>query len=224
MKVEPRIRAIIFDVDGTLLDTYEFVMRNFEGALASQGVVKSREEIDVLLGKTIRETYPHLVPENVVEAVIAKHRELADLPELRNLITVFDHAQQLLETLRSRAIMCAALSNRLQPSLDTLLEETGLRNAFSIVFGANDVPRAKPDPVGIQMICEQLCVSPMTTIMIGDTPIDIETAKNARLRAAVGVTHGFGTREQLEAAQADYVVDSLEELAILIERLNDGED
>jgi phosphoglycolate phosphatase len=60
--------------------------------------------------------------------------------------------------------------------------------------------------------------------MVGDTAIDIQTGTNASLQAVIGVTHGFGTRQELEEAGADYVVDSLTELDELVERLGNGED
>ena len=59
--------------------------------------------------------------------------------------------------------------------------------------------------------------------MIGDTPIDIKTAKNAGLRAAIGVTYGFGSREQLVAAGADFTLDSLRDFEEAMQRVEHGE-
>jgi HAD superfamily hydrolase (TIGR01549 family) len=223
MTHDPGIKAVIFDIDGTILDTYEFVMHSFEEAVAAQGEKPDRAKIDSLLGQTIHETYPQLVPEEAVEAALQKHREVQALPEVRALISTFDQANEVLAALNHAGVRCAALSNRMHASLLELLEYTGLLQHFTVILGSDEACEPKPAPGGVRQICEILHVSAAEAVMIGDTPIDIKTAKNAGLRAAIGVTYGFGSREQLVAAGADFTLDSLRDFEEAMQRVEHGE-
>ncbi len=217
------ITAIIFDVDGTLLDTYEYVMQTFEKTLAHHGATLDREEIEKHNGRPITDIYAQLLPDELLESALQKHREIQLEPEARELLKIYSAAESLLIKLQHQGMKIAALSNRMQPSLSDLLSSTGLLEYFDIVRGANQLREAKPAPGGVLQVCEELGVLPAETIMIGDTAIDMLTGKNAGLLATVGITHGFEPEKVLRDAQADHIVHTLAEFTELIERLNHGE-
>lgn len=218
-----KIKAIIFDFDGTLLNTYEFVTHTIETTLAAHGVRHDREYLDTFSGQTLSAIYVQLLPGRVEEA-LQMHRDTQKSAEARALLRTFEQATELLERLQAESISCAILSNRLQPSLSELLEHAGLHDKFELVFGGNELPAPKPNPASVRLICDSLGVEEQETIIIGDTAVDVLTGKNSSLRASVGITHGFGSRAQLEEAGADYIVDSLIEFEDLIKRLCSDKD
>ena len=84
------------------------------------------------------------------------------------------------------------------------------------MLDASDVVNHKPHPEGVLKVLELLDVSPAHAVMVGDTIVDIKAGKNAGCAMTIGVTHGFGTRTQLQEAGATHVVDALEEMISLL--------
>jgi phosphoglycolate phosphatase len=78
------------------------------------------------------------------------------------------------------------------------------------------VKRGKPHPEGLDRLLERLSVKPDQTIMVGDAAPDIQAGRAAGAAATIGVTHGFGTRTELQSASADYLLDSLAGLPELV--------
>jgi phosphoglycolate phosphatase-like HAD superfamily hydrolase len=78
------------------------------------------------------------------------------------------------------------------------------------------VKRGKPHPEGLDRLLERLSVKPDQTIMVGDAAPDIQAGRAAGVAATIGVTHGFGTHEELQAAGADYLIDSLTALSEIV--------
>jgi phosphoglycolate phosphatase len=91
----------------------------------------------------------------------------------------------------------------------------GIADYFGYVIGADSVTHHKPDPEPVVNTLQTLGLEPSEVIVVGDMPVDILMARNASARS-VGVTYGNSSREDLEAAGADYVIDSIEELLSLL--------
>lgn len=221
---EPKIRAVAFDFDGTLVDTFEHVIRAFEFVLPQYGITATRDDIQAHMGLTLHECYEKLVSKEAAAAAKQKHHDAQQSEELFGLITSFDAMHETLQILKKRGIDLTIITNRTQPSLNSILKHVGLQNQFAIIISPELVERPKPYPDGLFAICQKLGISSRELLLVGDTGIDMQTAKSANLRAAVGITHGFGSREELEATGADYIIDSLPVLAEVIERLERGED
>jgi HAD superfamily hydrolase (TIGR01509 family) len=93
----------------------------------------------------------------------------------------------------------------------------GLEEFFDVVVGGQDLEERKPHPAPVLLALERLHVKPGHAVMVGDLAVDVLAAKAAGIGLVVGVTHGFGPREALEAEGADHVVDSLPEALRVIE-------
>lgn len=103
------------------------------------------------------------------------------------------------------------VSNKPQEFTTSVLEKLNLASYFGVAFGPEATANRKPHPEPLLVACQKLGAKPEETIMIGDSIVDIQAAQAAKIRVAV-LTHGYGTREVLNAANPDWMVDSLQEL------------
>jgi len=109
----------------------------------------------------------------------------------------------------------AVLSNKpVQLSVD-ILEGLGLARFFQAIYGGDSFGKKKPDPAGALEILKELGTAPATSAMVGDSDVDVQTARNAGM-LAVGVNYGFGQHDR-ESQPADIYIDNLVELAALAE-------
>lgn len=224
MNSKADIRTVIFDLDGTLIDTYEHVVQAFEHVLSTAGVAnQSRDVINTVLGKTLVDCYESLAPGADKHELAEQHHAYQQTPAMQELIAEYEGLRVCLGELGRRNILCAVATNRSRRSVNLMLPMLGLAEAFAVVVTFDDINTPKPDPACVAEIGRRLEVSAHDMVFVGDTPTDVLTGKNGNVRATVGITHGFGTREELQSAGADYIIDSLGELTGLIERLNDGE-
>jgi phosphoglycolate phosphatase len=127
---------------------------------------------------------------------------------------VYDGITGLLETLQARGYPLAVLSNKPHPFTEAMVSEMFPSIRFSSVFGQRQGIPHKPDPAGALEIAGALERLPENCTVIGDSTMDIETARNAGMRA-IAVTWGFHDRERLMAAGADVMVDAPEELVVM---------
>ncbi|QQS69052.1 HAD family hydrolase [Candidatus Saccharibacteria bacterium] len=224
MTHEPGIKAVIFDLDGTVIDTFEHIVQAFELVLPKFGVQKTREDIRAVIGKTLEECYREFLPEAVAYSAAELHHETQQSPEMYELITVYESLRQVVDALHEQQRKAAVLTNRSRRSVDLIFAHTGLADTFDAVVTVDESGAPKPDSAGIYILGKRLGIEASAMVMVGDTAIDVVTAEHAGMAGSVGLTHGFGLRRELEEAGADYVIDSLAELPGVVERLNNGED
>lgn len=215
----PKIQAVVFDVDGTLLNTFEHIIQAFEVVLPQHGVKPDREAIRTVIGKTLIDCYRTLVPQGDHEAMKSLHHETQQTPEMYALIVAYDDLRKTLEEIRAKGIKTAVLTNRSRVSIDLIFEHIGIADLFDIIVTFDDVQAPKPDTRGLEYIASGLKVSTPSIVIVGDTHIDTETGKRGGVAATIGITHGFGTREELEAAGTGYLIDSFAELSEIIDRI-----
>ena len=107
------------------------------------------------------------------------------------------------------------VSNKPQEFTDSVLKQLNLASYFGVAFGPEATPNRKPHPEPLLVAAQRLGAQPQETIMIGDSVVDIMAAKAALMRVGV-LTHGYGTREMLEANNPDWIADSLPTLIPLL--------
>ena len=212
-----KIEAVVFDVDGTLVDTSEFIVQAHEYALKHHNLsVRTREEIMSQVGKKLEDCYAFLAPGEDIERLMETHRGFQ--AENLSLVRPFEHAADILAHLRGQDIRLALFTSR--KSVEPSLEISGVDpKLFEVILDANGVEKGKPDPEGLLSIMGKLGVTASSVVMVGDAAVDIQAGKNANVAATVGLTHGFGTQKELESAGADYILDSLESLPRLINEI-----
>lgn len=212
------VQAVVFDIDGTLLDTREFIFQAYEYAIVKHGYpIPSRSLIADQAGRRIEECYAVLAPDADVEALIADH--IAFQNGHIDLTYAFDGAEQLVAELKAGGLKVVLWTSR-RANVVTGLERSGFsQDSFDAIVDATMVEVGKPDPQGLLFGLGIVNIDPAYAVMVGDAPVDIDAGKRAGVAATIAVTHGFSSREQLLVARPDYVVDSLQELLPIIEVL-----
>lgn len=211
--------AVIFDLDGTLLNTLGDLRAATNHALEVRGLPPhSMEEIRQFIGNGIRLLICRAMPEGTPEAEI--DAALDDFKayyaaHIHDRTVPYEGIPQLLTALRKRGIKVAVLSNKIDSASQQLIEYF-FPGKTDVVFGEHvGVPR-KPDPTSCRMVMQQLGVQPEQVLYVGDSGTDMQTAKNAGLYA-VGVTWGFRSKEVLLEYGADILVHRPEQILQILD-------
>ncbi len=211
--------AVIFDLDGTLLNTLGDLRAATNHALEVRGLPPhSMEEIRQFIGNGIRLLICRAMPEGTPEAEI--DAALDDFKayyaaHIHDRTVPYDGIPQLLTALKKRGIQVAVLSNKIDSASQELIEYF-FPGKTDVVFGEHvGVPR-KPDPTSCRMVMQQLGVQPEQVLYVGDSGTDMQTAKNAGLYA-VGVTWGFRSKEVLLEYGADVLVHRPEQILQILD-------
>jgi HAD superfamily hydrolase (TIGR01509 family) len=216
----PRIQAVCFDLDGTLVETDDAFVARLEGILRPFAFLSPEKDLRplarriVMLGET---------PVNRMLAFLDRvHLDEALAPLLRALhkvrgentprdIKTVPGVRPMLEALQSRYSL-ALVTTRDQDSTHQIVEETGLATMFRCVATARTRRRTKPHPAPLLWAARQLGVDPEACLMVGDTTVDIRAGIAAKAQT-VGVLCGFGEREELLRAGAHLILESPASLA-----------
>lgn len=211
--------AVIFDLDGTLLNTLGDLRAATNHALEVRGLPPhSMEEIRQFIGNGIRLLIRRAMPEGTPEAEI--DAALDDFKayyaaHIHDRTVPYDGIPQLLTALRKRGIKVAVLSNKIDSASQQLIDYF-FPEKTDVVFGEHvGVPR-KPDPTSCRMVMQQLGVQPEQVLYVGDSGTDMQTAKNAGLYA-VGVTWGFRSKEVLLKYGVDVLVHRPEQILQILD-------
>jgi phosphoglycolate phosphatase len=205
-------RALVFDLDGTLVDSLADIAHHLDDALAERGLATHDithigdwvgEGTDVLVARAVAR------PELRAEVAAAYRARYRAHPVIAT--HVFEGLPEVLDGLRDRAL--AVLSNKPHDLTCTIAQRLLHRWPFAIVAGEREGWARKPDPTGLLSILAQLGCAPADAVMIGDTEVDLATAKAAGVRS-IAVTWGFRSRDHLAAADA--LAESPAELAALL--------
>ena len=212
------IRACIFDLDGTLLDTLGGICYHVNKTLQAYGISPiSVEECRSFVGGgakrlielslSARDAYTEELYEKVYDSYIASY----DADPYKN-VYVYDGVRELLDTLRSSGIRLAVLSNK--PHSSTILTvEKFFPGIFDTVLGGRSDKPLKPDPTAARDILSDLGISPSECAFIGDSDTDILTGKNLGAGITIGVEWGYRERELLLSRGADVTVKNAKEIA-----------
>jgi pyrophosphatase PpaX len=201
------MKAVLFDVDGTLLNTHEFIVSAFEHAVRSTGRNITRVEAEHYMraGKDLLTIYAHMLPEEDAELLAERHREYQK--SRFHLATAFEGARDTLQKLRDANYKLATVTNRARASVIPTLIQTGLVDFFDTHVCMEDTLRTKPDPEHVMTALRALGRQPEYAWMIGDTPADIEAAHAAGV-SSIGISHS--------RQDPHYVVYSLPEILPIV--------
>jgi HAD superfamily hydrolase (TIGR01509 family) len=165
-------RAVVFDLDGTLLDSLGFVLRALEHALEPYGV-RPTAEIFTRLGGPPQRFLPELIPDpqgadEVLARLAAYHHTHG------HLLQPYLGAAELLHALHAADVRLGIWTGRDRSSAITLLRRLGLESLFGIVVCGDDLATHKPDPAGLRLILDRLAVTPESALYVGDADVDAE--------------------------------------------------
>lgn len=213
-----KYNCAIFDLDGTLLDTLGDLRDSVNFALLKNGLPeRTTEEIRSFVGNGIRLLIERSVPENTTIELTDKcfdDFKVHYKDNSANLTKAYDGINELLYELKNREIRLAVVSNKADFAVKTLVDKY-FPDVFDSAIGEREGVRRKPEPDTVFAVINELGVNKNEVIYIGDSEVDIETAKNADI-PCICVTWGFRDKDVLEKLCSEYIIDSPEKIFDII--------
>jgi HAD superfamily hydrolase (TIGR01549 family) len=213
----PSIAAVLFDMDGTLLDSRAAIAETYRratGAVLRRPFTADGPALDHVLQLRASEAFLFLAAGDAVLAARLAVTFQRVYAELEPDIGLFEGAGELLVELGRRDIRLGVVTTKARRRLDMHLERAGLTHLFDVTVAGEETERNKPDPLPITIALERLEIPPEKALYVGDGPNDIIAARRAGARA-VGVAHGFHPAE-CRAAEPEFWVETLPELLDLV--------
>ncbi len=210
--------AILFDLDGTLVDTIPFILAAVRHAFEGYGRIPTDAEWIAGIGTPLRTQLAALVrrPEDV-EPLFQRYREYW-LQHHDGKTRCFPGALEVVAGLARRGHPVGVVTAKVEAGAHRTLTLTGLLPHVQAVVGADSCANAKPHPEPVLLALERLGVPASRAILVGDSPHDVAAAKAAGARA-VAALWGACTREALAAAGADFFLSDIRELPALVDSL-----
>ena len=209
---------LIFDLDGTLVDSKQDLANAVNAARARMGLAPLDEKlISSYVGDGAPTLIRRMMPPGTGEEDLARTLEffLQYYGEHKlDCTRPYPGVEEALERLARAGVRMAVLTNKPVRISRAILEGLGLDRYFERIYGGNSFEQKKPHPMGVETLLAELGVARERALIVGDSAVDVRTARNAGVRAC-GVTYGFQP-ESLAAEAPDLLVDRLEQLADII--------
>jgi phosphoglycolate phosphatase len=212
------IRALVFDLDGTLIDSKRDLIHSVNAMLAEMG----RECLDE---ETISGYIGHGAPLLVSRALGGNAKEEELRRGLQFFLTYYEEHKldstcayagvpETLKEFRRQEVPMAVLTNKPVRISVRILEALGLAEYFRVVYGGNSFETKKPDPFGANTILREFGAAARETAIVGDSEVDVQTARNADT-TAVAVNYGFGVHDRAQFP-ADIYLEQISDLIPLV--------
>lgn len=206
---------IIFVFDGTLGDTRKNIVTTMQKAIEELHLsYRSEAECASTIGLPLAECFKTMFP-NLQDSFLPKCAETYRRIFNENLLTIkpeaFPGVVETLSVLKSRGYLLTIASSRSHKSLIELTHNMGIANDISYLIGADDVEKAKPNPEPVLNTLRAMHFEASQTLVVGDMAVDILMGVNAGAMTC-GVTWGNGSKEELEKAGANYIIDKIEDI------------
>lgn len=206
------IELIIFDLDGTLIDSKKDIANAVNFTLKSLALrEKPLPEIFSYIGYGLRELLSKsLPPEN--KNLLAKALEVFEgyfMQHSLDQTVLYPYAQEILEYFREKPL--AVVTNRGRKSSEAALRGLGIMKYFKAIAAGDDEGCLKPSPCPLEKVIKKLAVPKSQSMLVGDMAVDVAAGKAAGITTCA-VTYGIGKKEEIAAARPDYMIDGLQEL------------
>jgi phosphoglycolate phosphatase len=212
-----RIRLLVFDLDGTLINSKDDLVKSVNAVRQRLGLEPLPEEtaasyvgrgVVVLMRRALGEGASEAEVAQAVEFFLAYYQE-----HMLDHTVAYPGVREALEALRPRPM--AVLTNKPVKLSQAILAGLRLDQYFTRVYGGNSFAQKKPDPIGLLTLMRDNGVEAERTVMVGDSDTDVLTGRNAGVWTC-GVTYGLAP-ETLRTAPPDFLLDDLRELPRLLE-------
>jgi phosphoglycolate phosphatase len=209
---------VIFDLDGTLIDSKLDLAHAVNATRRFMGQTPLEHDLvysyvgngaPVLIRRTLG---PEATEEDVARALeyfLAYYRD-----HKLDYTVLYPGVAETLDALDAEGVRMAVLTNKPVRISNAILEGLGVAPRFFRVFGGNSFDQKKPHPVGVETLMTEAGVQQAATLMVGDSAVDIQTARNAGIKAC-GVTYGFQP-DTLQADAPDYLIDRMPDLLAIV--------
>lgn len=209
-------KLVIFDLDGTLLNTIGDLAACCNHMLRQRGLEEhSYEEYCHFVGNGVTRLVERALPEalRTTDYIAAARKDFVEYyyDNIDNYSVAYDGVHELLQRCVDAGATLAVASNKFHSGTNRLIEKFFGDIEFAAIYGNRDGFPLKPDRAIIDLIMEQCGATADNTYMVGDSGIDIQTARAAGVHA-IGVSWGFRDRQELVESGAEYIADNTEEL------------
>jgi phosphoglycolate phosphatase len=210
-----RVDLLIFDLDGTLIDSKRDLANAGNAARGHMGMSPLEDErvwsyvgngAPVLVRRLLGADATEAQVQESLEFFLEYYRE-----HMLDYTVLYPGVRESLDRLRDAGVRMAVLTNKPVKISRAILDGLGVGGHFRQVYGGNSFDFKKPHPIGVEALIEECGASRERTMMVGDSSVDIQTARNAHVQSC-GVTYGFQP-ETLETVPPDLKVDRMEDLA-----------
>ncbi len=213
--MDKKITTLLFDLDGTLIDTNELIIASFLHTLEHYYPNQyKREDVYAFIGPSLLETFSGLDRERA-EEMIEHYREHNHLHH-DLLVQEYEGVYETLLALKERGYKLGIVTTKMSKAVERGLIKGRLDSLFDVVVTLDDVKKPKPDPEPIELALKLIGSSADETIMVGDNSHDILAGKNAGTKTA-GVAWALKGREYLEQYGPDYMLDNMRDLLTIVE-------
>ncbi len=208
------IKGLLFDFDGTLLDTNELIIQTFLHVLEPEFPGKfTREDMIPFIGPSLMESFSTIDP-NRAEEWVRQYRIWNDKHH-DELAKEFDGVTSTLYALREKGIRLAIVSTKALESLSKGIRLLGIEDLIEVVVSMDDVKNVKPDPEPILLALKKLHLEKENVLMIGDNSHDIIGGQNAGVKTA-GVAWSLKGEEFLMQFKPDYMLHHMSDLLLIV--------
>ena len=199
------IKGVIFDLDGTLVDSYQAIYLSFHHAYTCLGLSPlPLEEVKKIVGRGLSRTFGELLGEEKGLQALALFRKKYE-EIFRPHTHLLPDVRTVLEELYGREIQMAVATNKFGPFSREIFKHFKMENLFTVIVGDGDIPQNKPHPAMLNFAVERMGIEKDETVFVGESVIDIQTAQNAGIKV-YAVPTGNTTREDLEEARPTAVL------------------
>jgi pyrophosphatase PpaX len=215
--------ALLFDLDGTLIDSIELIMSSMRHAFEGYA---SRAPTDdawrALIGRPLIDSFREFVPEEPeVERLIGRYREY-QLAHHDRLVRPYDGIVTAIRGFAAAGHPMALVTSKADWLAQRALVHVGLDDAIPVVVGCDTCTRHKPHPEPVERALALLRSAPRDAIFVGDSPHDVESGRAVGVYT-IAVTWGAFTRDEMARAGADLVIHEVGQLAAAVERYAAGD-
>lgn len=209
------MKGILFDLDGTLINTNKLIMESFKHAFKKHSNLEIEEEkIIRFFGEPLKESMKSVDPDNSEELIVhfkefneAMHDELAE---------EYDRVEEAVKALKDRGIKLGVVTSKRRIMTERSLKLIGLYDFMDVVITPEDTDKHKPNSEPLLLACKKLNLSPEEVIMVGDSIYDVQCGKNAGSKTCI-VTYSLFSLDELKSYNPEYIIDNLTELVSIID-------
>ena len=211
--------GILFDLDGTLLDTEQLIMESFRHVFKKYkpGYTLSMDELLSFLGPPLETSFKRYFEDRMVDELILYYREFNHANH-ELYVTIYPTVIDTLEQLKKEQYPLAIVTTKYSKAANVGLDLFDMHKYFDTMIAIDDVQKTKPDPEGIRKAMERLHVN--DAIMIGDNVSDIQAGKNAGIRT-VAVKWASKGYEEMEKLKPDLLVDKMSDILKYIKEIGE---
>ena len=211
------IKAVLFDLDGTLVDSSEAIIKAVEKALESKGLTCNRAKVARMIGLPLENIFGVLasnLSEQEIWQLVHEYRKYYMAHHLENT-TIHPSAQMVLRKLKAKGFKLGIITTKYREPVMDVLSHFGIAELFDVVVTGYEVIKHKPAPDIVLEAAKRLRVDPKQCVVVGDSPLDVQAGKQAGT-FTIAVLSTTYTRKQLESTKPTNVIEEFEEILYIL--------